>query len=151
MTLFETVLRRFVPFKEIGWMEIGERFTRYQLVKCPLFNVYLHQLYAPTWHPECHDHPWGFIAILLKRGYLERYSNPRLDLPAEFDVVDKRRRVGSILFRPATFAHNVITPWGTSWSMIFTTPKSRDWGFLPCDRQLKAISNRTYKDIHAND
>lgn len=123
--LVEKFLRRYVDFKEIGWAAIGERFTRYQLVKCRWFNVYLHQLYAPNWHPECHDHPWGFVALLLKRGYLERVGNR-----------DYRREPGSVLYRPAEFAHNVTTPYGTSWSMIFTTPKSRDWGFVPCRRMI---------------
>jgi hypothetical protein len=131
MSRFERWLRAHFPYKEIGWSEIGERFTRYQLVKTRWFNIYLHQLYAPTWHPECHDHPWGFIAILLKRGYLERVV--RMD-PETLYTEDIRRRPGSILFRPATFAHNVITPYGESWSLILTTPKSRDWGFKPCDR-----------------
>jgi len=120
---FESLLRRYVPYKEIGWTEIGEKFTRYQLLKTRWLNVYLHQLYAPNWHPECHDHPWGFLAILLRRGYTERIGTK-----------DYRRRPGSLLWRPATFAHNVITPYGTSWSIIFAGPKSREWGFKPCER-----------------
>lgn len=121
--MFEAWLRRTFAFKEIGWTDIGEKFTRYQLLKAPWFNVYLHQLSAPSWHPECHDHPWGFVAILLRRGYLERVG-----------TVDTRRRPGSILFRPAMFSRNVITPYGESWSLILTTKKSRDWGFKPCER-----------------
>jgi hypothetical protein len=121
----EEWLRTHLRHKEIGWQEIGEKFTRYQLVKTRWFNVYLHQLYAPNWHPECHDHPWGFIAVLLRHGYLERVGDK-----------DYRRRVGSVLFRPATFTHNVITPYGESWSIIFTTAKSRDWGFKPCTRHV---------------
>lgn len=135
MSRFESFLRRHVPFKEIGWTNIGEEFTRFFLVK-GLFNIYLHKLNAPIWHPECHDHPWGFVAVLLKNGYYEQ-------------IGDKfyRRRPGSILFRPATFAHNVITPYGTSWSIIFATRKSREWGFLPCDRQLPAIPWQRYREI----
>lgn len=128
MSRFETFLRSHLLFKEIGWTEIGEKFTRYQLLKTPWFNIYLHQLYAPNWHPECHDHPWGFIAILLKSGYLERVGS-----------TDYRRRVGSVLFRPATFTHNVTTPYGTSWSIIFTTRKSREWGFKPCECQHEPV------------
>ena len=125
MGRFESFLRRHVLHKEIGWRDLGEEFTRFQLVKTPWFNIYLHQLSAPNWHPECHDHPWGFIAVLLRRGYVERVG-----------TVDHVRRPGSILFRPATFAHNVITPKGTSWSLIFTTAKSREWGFKPCERPV---------------
>lgn len=121
MTLIERLLRRFVPFKDIGWTDIGERFTRFFLFRSKWFNVYLHQLYAPTWHPDCHDHPWSFLAVLLKGGYVERLNGR-----------DHSRRPGSILWRPAETSHNVITPNGTSWSVIFTGPKKREWGFQQC-------------------
>ena len=121
--MIETFFRKYVPFKEIGWADIGEEFTRFQLLKSRWLNIYLHRLSAPNWHPECHDHPWGFVAILLRRGYLERIGGR-----------DYRRRAGSILWRPATSTHNVITPYGTSWSLIFAGPKSRQWGFKPCER-----------------
>lgn len=110
-----------LPQKDIGWEEIGEKFTRFTLAKTRWFNIYLHRLNAPAWHPECHDHPWSFVAILIWRGYLERTNTG-----------DHRRWPGAILWRPATFTHNVITPYGTSWSLIFTTPKTRDWGFKSC-------------------
>jgi hypothetical protein len=112
---------RVIPQREIGWEHIGEKFTRYTLMKTPWLTVYLHQLNAPDWHPDCHDHPWDFVAILLWRGYLEKIG----------DQVH-RRRPGSILWRPAEFAHNVITPFGTSWSIIFTGSKKRKWGFKSC-------------------
>lgn len=122
MGRFETFCRRNFPLKEIGWEAIGERFTRYAVLKTGWLNVYLHQLSAPNWHPACHDHPWGFVTLLLWRGYKERIGTK-----------EYRRWPGMILFRPATFAHNVITPYGTSWSLIVTGPKSRDWGFKPCE------------------
>jgi hypothetical protein len=139
MPLIEKLSRKYLKYKEIGWTDIGETFTRYALLRTPWFNIYLHQLDAPNWHPECHDHPWGFIAILLWRGYLERVGNKYF-----------RHRPGSILFRPATFTHNVITPYGTSWSLIFTTRKSRDWGFKPCERHSPspAIPWDQYREIY---
>jgi len=114
-------LRRLLSHKDIGWKEIGEEFTRYTILKTRWFNVYLHQLNAPNWHPECHDHPWSFVTFILWRGYLEQ-------------VGDKlyRRRAGSVHYRPADFSHNVITPYGTAWSVIVTTRKTRDWGFNSC-------------------
>src|SRR5258708_709192 len=71
VSLLERLARKYLRYKEIGWEEVGERFTRYALLKTRWGNVYLHQLYAPKWHPECHDHPWSFLTILLSRGYLE--------------------------------------------------------------------------------
>ena len=135
MNWFERLLRKYVEHKEIGWSEIGEKFTRYFLIKSRVGNVYLHQLNAPNWHPECHDHPWGFIAIILRRGYIERTRKQDVVFGRVVNsLIDTRKRPGTILFRPAAFLHNVRTE-GTSWSLILTTPKSREWGFKPCERQ----------------
>ena len=123
MGRFERWLRTHFTFKEIGWAEIGEQFTRYALWRTRWFNVYLHQLYAPNWHPQCHDHPWSFVTILLRRGYLEEHNGSI-----------KWQRPGKIMYRPATWLHNVVTPDGTAWSLIITTKKSRDWDFKPCTR-----------------
>jgi hypothetical protein len=121
----EKMLRRFLIHKEIGWVEIGEVFYRYQLLKTRWFNLYLHQLDAPAWHPVgCHDHPWWFVTVLLKGGYLEK-QNSDADL--------KRRYPGQILYRPAEHAHDVITPYGRSWSLVLTGRKSHSWGFLKCE------------------
>lgn len=121
-SLFEKLLRR-LPYKEIGWQDIGEVFYRYQIVKTRWFNVYLHQLDAPQWHPVgCHDHPWSFVTVLLKGGYLERTGDTY-----------RRKYPGQVLYRPATWAHDVTTPYGRSWSLIITGPKKRDWGFKACE------------------
>jgi|SRR5579859_264716 len=135
---FERFMRRRFSFKEIGWEEVGEIFTRYAILKTRWFNVYLHQLYAPQWHPECHDHPWSFLTVLLHGGYLERIivKDPGLCRCGEphYRNKDVRRFPGMILWRPATFTHSVITPYGVSWSLIITGPKSNAWGFRPCNR-----------------
>lgn len=136
---FNNWLRTKFRYKNIGWKEIGEEFTRFQLVKTRWFNIYLHRLSAPSWHPECHDHPWSFVAVLLKSGYLERTVKG-----------DKRKYPGMILWRPATFAHNVITPYGVSWSLIITGPVARKWGFLPCNRLLTPLSYDKYRKIYGS-
>lgn len=112
---------RLLPHKDIGWEAIGEKFTRYTLLKTPWFNVYLHQLNAPQWHPECHDHPWSFVTLILWGGYEEKVNGQLF-----------WRDPGEIHYRPAEFSHNVRTK-GTAWSVIFTTAKKRDWGFQHCD------------------
>lgn len=141
---FESWLKKNFQYKEIGWKDIGEKFIRYKLFSCQWFNVYLHQLFAPNWHPECHDHPWSFMTILLRRGYLERV--PGMLTPETFGFRDSRKRPGQILFRPAKWLHNVITPYGESWSLVITTAKSREWGFRPCERQNRPGTNLKYND-----
>ena len=126
MNWFTNILRSLLPFRDIGWKEIGEEFTRFTLLGTPWLTVYLHRLNAPNWHPDCHDHPWTFLAILIRKGYLERINGK-----------DFRRRPGSILYRPAETSHNVITPYGTSWSIIITGRKRREWGFQTCASGLQ--------------
>jgi hypothetical protein len=121
MHWFERLLRNLLPYKEIGWESIGEQFTRFQVLRTRWLNVYLHKLDAPAWHPQCHDHPWTFLAVVLMGGYLE----------ATPDRKRKWRPPGSVLWRPATFSHNVVTR-GVSWSIIVTGPRTRKWGFLNC-------------------
>lgn len=66
------LLKRLLPHKEMGWAEHGEEFTRFQLLRTPWFQLLLHRFNAPRWHPECHDHPWWFVSLILAGGYLER-------------------------------------------------------------------------------
>lgn len=120
--MIESWFRKHIPFKEIGWTEYKEEFTRFVLLKNRWFSLYLHKLNAPIWHPQCHDHPWWFIAFLIWPGYLEMVA----------DKSQHRRWPGSFLYRPAEFTHNVITPYGTSWSLVLVGPKSRDWGLKEC-------------------
>ncbi len=125
MTWFEKLLRRLLPHKELGWEEIGEKFTRFVLLRTPWRNFYLHKLNAPVWHPQCHDHPWDFWTLILAGGYWEE--------------VDGRviwRKPGTVLYRPAEFSHNVVTV-GTAWSVIMTTKKKRQWGLHDCRSHTK--------------
>ena len=111
-------LIRWLPYKEIGWKEINEVFYRFQLLKSRFGNVYLHRLVAPISHPQSHDHPWDFVAIILWGGYWE-----------EFRGYNKWRRAGTILHRKATDSHNVVCT-KPNWSLVITGPKKRDWGFV---------------------
>lgn len=114
------VLRKLFPFKELGWTDIGEEFTRFTLFSSPWFKVYLHRLKALVEPPECHDHPWSFITFILKGGYNEYHDGKWI-----------WRGPGSILYRPAEFSHNVVTK-GVAWSIVIVGNKKRNWGFQTC-------------------
>ncbi len=118
--MLERILR-ILPHKDLGWKDIGEQFTRFTLLKTPWFRMYLHRLYAPKWHPLGHDHPWSFVTCILRGGYLEWTPMGKVYRPA-----------GTVLYRDAEFAHNVITS-DVCWSIIVTGPKRRDWKFVNLD------------------
>lgn len=83
------------------------------------FNITLHKI-CKSDIPVLHDHPWGYIAIILKGGYIEHVPGDRFC-----------RGPGSIRFRTAEDLHwlelvNDIP----SWSLFFMGKRSREWGFL---------------------
>lgn len=119
-------LCKLLPYKEIGWKEIGEVFYRFTLAKTPWFNLYLHSLSSPNAHAECHDHPWSFVSLVLWPGYDEYHDG------GDIFRFWQRKWPGMLLFRPATWKHNVVTPYGTSWSLVLTGPRIREWGFKNC-------------------
>lgn len=91
---FEAWLRRRLTFRELGWEEIGEKFTRFVLFKCRWFSVYLHKLDSPVENLKCHDHPWHFWAFVLWGGYFE-----------EMGCQTAWRPAGSVLYRTASPQH----------------------------------------------
>lgn len=108
--------------RDIGWEEIDERFTRWEVFHCRWFSLLLHQLVAVRPHPECHDHPWWFFALVLRGGYNEYTAATGWVW----------RKPGSLLYRPAQWAHNVTTTKRGMWSLVLTGPRSRQWGFRSC-------------------
>lgn len=117
-------------WKELGWPEIGEVFYRWTLLKTPWFSVYLHRLDARQYDPKtCHDHPWRFTAVVLRGGYWE-YSGGR----------KVWRAPGSVLYRPATYAHAVQTR-GVNWSLVVVGPKVRPWS-KGCDPESSTVHDR---------
>ena len=110
------------PHEDIGWKDIGETFIRYDLIKSRWFNLYLHRLIAETPHEQCHSHPWWFVTLILVGGYNEYTGSTGWVW----------RRPGSILYRPASWAHNVTTNENGMWSLVLTGPKRHEWGFATC-------------------
>ena len=86
-------------------------------------------------HP--HDHPWWFVTIILRGGYIETVYNEQ----------GKLRDVnywgpGTILFRRASSWHRLTLPeQDSTWTLFITGPKSQTWGF---NVKGKKISHREY-------
>lgn len=111
------------PHEDIGWKDIGETFIRYDLFKTRWGNIYLHHLVSPLAHAQCHNHPWSFVTVILKGGYLEYTEGNGW----------RWRAPGSVLYRPASWTHNVVTETiGGMWSLVITGPKKYKWGFKDC-------------------
>jgi hypothetical protein len=107
--------------KLITW---GENLGR---VECPyikrwVFNFHFFSIRIHHWlHSDdarhFHDHPWWYLTLVLKGGYVD-------SSPDGLDIL----KMGSIRFRKATHKHSVLI-FDPSWTILLTGPKKRVWGF----------------------
>jgi len=89
----------------------------------PWFNIYLHKFMRDDDDRALHDHPWWFVSIMVRGGYIEFR-----------DEGFKVRSAPSIAFRRATDRHRVrLFKDGEvnrpCWTIVITGAKKRTWGF----------------------
>lgn len=117
------------PYKE----EADEKFQFFkrQIIRRESGEVYLDRMIIIRWFfgaimfhriyltdSDClHDHPWSFLSIILKGGYIEHTKTS-----------SKLYGTGTILFRKSEFAHR-LEVYQPTWTLVFTGRKVRDWGF----------------------
>jgi hypothetical protein len=91
-------------------------------------NVYLHEFMKSDDPDALHNHPWGFMSICLRRGYVEVTESGR-----------RARTAGSVAIHRASFRHRIeVTESGAAsgrpcWTLVVTGPKVQEWGFF-CGR-----------------
>lgn len=113
---------------------------RRTLFTCPWFSIKLHTLLISDY--DClHDHPWAFISIILRGGYVEYRAKEygwkttkerHKPLKTEWvplDMTSKIYHPGSILFRPANYKHKLEIHQPAT-TLVITFKKTREWGFI---------------------
>lgn len=107
---------------------------RWYLLYFPrLFSVRVHHIRRPDLDRFPHDHPWHFVSIILRGGYMEQWCKAD-----DFQAVGRRwikfnrRRVNRFSFHKKTDLHKIMRfnrGDEGAWTLIFTGPKAREWGF----------------------
>ena len=116
---------RFCERKEIG-ARPEVLMIRYILFRCAGFGIFVHHFLRSDYDRALHDHPWPFVAVVLKGGYWEQHDQT---LSGANTYV--YHRPGSVLVRPAEWRHRVLLTGGrTSWSLVFVGRRSRVWDFF---------------------
>jgi len=94
------------------------------------FNVTLHKIVRSD-DPIMHDHPWGYMTVVLKGGYWEHTPvfNDDGKILTEFQTW---RGPGSIIKRKAGEYHwlELDESVGPATTLFFMGKQQRDWGFL---------------------
>jgi hypothetical protein len=111
--------------------EDGELYlTRWHLIRCKWFRVFLHRIYKPDADRACHNHPWPkAFSLILWGGYAEKRLHDARHLQyVEYGV-----------YSPGAFAtdafkqnryHRIVDVKPRTWTLFFAGRRTRDWGFL---------------------
>lgn len=86
------------------------------IIDFKLFSIRIHHWFFGDDPRHFHDHPWSFLGMVLWGCY--------------YDVTEKGEEYmwpGKIFYRQATHKHTVKTD--GCWTLIFTGPEVREWGF----------------------
>lgn len=126
---------------------------RYSFFETPFLSARLHGIRTPDLDPDCHDHPWAFISILVSGWYIEarplEQSYPVWRLGSdghEHELCFERLRdAPSVAFRRATDRHRITAVSRETWTIFIYFRARTWWGFYP--RRGK-VHWKEYNSIH---
>ena len=99
--------------------------SRLRIIQTPWFALYLHRMDGPDSRPTLHDHPWNFLSVVLRGGYIER----RLD-PTTMEV-DEAHRVRWVNRMRTHDAHAIVRLLRVpTWTLLFVGARRRTWGYF---------------------
>ena len=133
----QRIVNKIFRYEKINGLDNLPYLDRWTLLSLPGRRCfYLHRFVGSDWR-DLHDHPKDFWSIGIKGGYVEQ-------TPEEI-----RRWVAPWIrkFEPDHIHRLRINRKCDTWTLIFTGPTSKEWGFYPAgkwirwDRYLKVKKN----------
>lgn len=117
------VATRRPPDFVVGGAESPYLYRWWVIPRNRLFNVYLHQFLRSDDDRALHDHPWLWCSWLLRGDYTEhRIKEGGVHVRREFSA-------GSVRLALPRTAHRIEVRLPGTWTLFFTGPVVRDWGF----------------------
>ena len=125
MGLLKRIFRKIFLVKEIISKEGAVHFRRYRLLQTPWFAFYIHQILRSDMDADPHDHPWNFSSLILSGSYIERCR-----LAPFFDKMYVQQFYqGDVIKHKAEDAHQLSLQSKEVWTLVFTSGRSRVWGY----------------------
>jgi hypothetical protein len=106
--------------KEIKSKEGVVHFKRWQILKTPWFNVYIHGIYKADEDKHLHNHPWKYWGMVLMGRYIE-LSN-----------IGERVLRPFMTYSAPTFRFHKIYQLKTKrvFTLFITKNENKEWGYL---------------------
>jgi len=126
---------------------------RLRIIQTPWFGIYLHKLGTPDPRDTLHDHPWPFLAIVLRGGYDEMRRDTHYVPPGDFRYYpgEPREILPNSYARPHTVRRFNWMPMDAlhwisrlhrvpTWTLVFVGRRRRVWGYLDRDGAWTAFN-----------
>lgn len=119
----------FMKRRKIG-TEDDVYLDRVYVVQTPWFGIMFHRIFRPDNQRDLHDHPWSFLSIVLLGWYDEDVIHQCPYPDCAFALCPSSRRVRWFNFKRAEDRHSIrAVSRSPIWTLVFTGPKRRTWGF----------------------
>lgn len=108
---------------------------RFIIFKTPWCALYLHQIFLPDKDRDPHNHPFPFISLILRGGYVEErtYGTPNGNGKVLRHSVWRTRKRWSIAKTTLADFHQIKRLSKNTVSLVLCGPRSQDWGYLTVD------------------
>ena len=110
------------------------------------FNIFIHK-FLKSDPDDLHDHPWGYITLILYGGYWEYYKNDN------GLIVKQWCGPGKIQSRPANHTHRIELDKENPvcWTLFIPKKRQRDWGFYLNNNFANWVKEDKYLDEKKKD
>lgn len=123
---------------------------RFWLIRSRWLTARVHHICTRDFDRHLHDHPWGFVSLVLKGSYIELRPaeiEPRFNEHGHERTALWPRTTGSIAFRRPTDRHLVDYVEPGTWTLFIAGPKRHWWGFYtPAGK----VHWQDYESVHNN-
>lgn len=110
----------------------GIYLVRWRIIQTPLFGIYLHKINTPDPRDTLHDHPYNFVSVILRGGYIEYTVKPKeYSLWSYIVSRTQLHTVTRVNIKRATdlhYIHRLLRV--PTWTLMFVGRRQREWGFV---------------------
>jgi hypothetical protein len=121
---------------------------RWGLVHDRVGGFYVHRIDGPDPGLDLHDHPWSFVTIVLRGGYIDLQAHIHADgqhhdeRMTRFVWGHRHDRYGYLVGprihrMPLDVAHRIMSARPGTWTLVLRGPTRRVWGFYPPEGRVE--------------
>ncbi len=138
--MIKEIIRKLFLIREIVSKKGEVHFQRYRILQTSLFSIYIHHILKSDEDKHPHNHPFSFLSIILKGGYVERLWNLKNN---KYEMDYTASLAGSYIYRNTKQFHH-ITLVDPTWTLVFVGKRTNDkWGYLLNNQSI--LDNESYR------